>query len=114
MYTAVPASAMIVPITHMKRERPTLPDSARMVLGVAKIPVPMTLLKIKKEALTMPIWRRSSGEASKTFPSSGWSDEIQNHRFPNIHNPEIPSARRSASLSVGLVSSAGDLSNVSP
>jgi hypothetical protein len=69
-YTAVPARAIAVPNTHMSNERPTLPDNARIVLGVAKIPVPMTRLKIKSEALKMPIWRRLSGDASKTFPSS--------------------------------------------
>ena len=63
--------AIKVPITHMIRDRPTLPDKDRIVLGVAKIPVPITRLKIKKEALMTPIWRRSSGVASKTLPSSG-------------------------------------------
>lgn len=62
--------AIKVPMTHMNRDRPTLPDKDRIVLGVAKIPVPMTRLKIRNEALTTPIWRRSSGVASKTLPSS--------------------------------------------
>lgn len=47
--------AIKVPTTHMMRDRPTLPAKERMVLGVAKIPVPMTRLKIRKEALTTPI-----------------------------------------------------------
>lgn len=62
--------AIIVPISHIKRERPTLPVNDRMVLGVAKIPVPMTRLKINEAALTTPIWRRSSGIVSEAFPSS--------------------------------------------
>jgi hypothetical protein len=63
-----------VPITHINNERPTLPDNARIVLGVAKIPVPITRLKIRRAALKIPIWRRSSGVASKTFPSSERND----------------------------------------
>lgn len=62
--------AIKVPTTHMIKDKPTLPDNDRMVLGVAKTPVPITRLKIKNEALTTPIWRRSSGVASKTLPSS--------------------------------------------
>ena len=62
--------AINVPTTHMINDKPTLPDNERMVLGVAKIPVPMTRLKIRNDALTTPICRRSSGVASKTFPSS--------------------------------------------
>lgn len=54
-YTAVPARAITVPITHMNNERPTLPVNARIVLGVAKIPVPITRLKIKRAALKIPI-----------------------------------------------------------
>jgi hypothetical protein len=54
----------------MNNARPTLPLSPRIVLGVAKIPVPITRLKIKNAALTTPIWRRSSGVVSKMFPSS--------------------------------------------
>lgn len=63
--------AINVPTTHMISDKPTLPDKERMVLGVAKMPVPMTRLKMRNEALMTPIWRRSSGVASKTFPSSG-------------------------------------------
>lgn len=62
--------AMNVPATHIINDNPTLPDNSRIVLGVAKTPVPITRLKIKNDALTTPIWRRSSGVASKTFPSS--------------------------------------------
>lgn len=47
--------AIAVPATHMNNESPTLPDKDKIVLGVAKIPVPMIRLKIKKEALTTPI-----------------------------------------------------------
>lgn len=69
-YTAVPAMAIKVPTTHIINDKPTLPDSDRIVLGVAKTPVPMTRLKMRNEALTTPIWRRFSGVASKTLPSS--------------------------------------------
>lgn len=62
--------AINVPTTHIINDNPTLPDNWRIVLGVAKIPVPITRLKIKNDALTTPIWRRLSGVASKTFPSS--------------------------------------------
>lgn len=63
--------AINVPTAHIINDKPTLPDNDRIVLGVAKTPVPITRLKIKNDALTTPIWRRSSGVASKTFPSSG-------------------------------------------
>lgn len=62
--------AIRVPMAHMNRDSPTLPDRDKIVLGVAKIPVPMIRLKIRNEALTTPICRRSSGVASKTLPSS--------------------------------------------
>jgi hypothetical protein len=39
----------------MNSESPTLPDNDRIVLGVAKIPVPMTRLKMRNDALTTPI-----------------------------------------------------------
>jgi hypothetical protein len=53
-YTAVPAKAIAVPNTHINSERPTLPDKARIVPGVAKIPVPITRLKISSDALNTP------------------------------------------------------------
>ena len=62
---------MAMPNTHMNKDRPTLPDNSRIVLGVAKIPVPTMRLKINIEAPNTPICRRLSGDASKTFPSSG-------------------------------------------
>lgn len=62
--------AINVPTAHIINDKPTLPDNERIVLGVAKTPVPITRLKIRNDALTTPIWRRSSGVASKTCPSS--------------------------------------------
>jgi hypothetical protein len=53
-YTAVPAMAMNVPATHIINDKPTLPDKSRMVLGVAKTPVPMIRLKISSAALKTP------------------------------------------------------------
>jgi len=63
--------AISMPATQMNSDRPTLPHSERMALGVAKIPVPMMRLKIRNDAVTTPICRRLSGVSLKTLPSSG-------------------------------------------
>jgi hypothetical protein len=44
-------------MTQIMRARPGLPRRARIEPGVAKIPVPMTRLKMSIEALRTPIWR---------------------------------------------------------
>lgn len=100
-YTAVPARAMNIPTTHIIKDRPTLPDNCRIVLGVAKIPVPIMRLKMSNEALNTPSCRRSSGEASKTLPSS--IEYIRRDALTDLpswicylHNWETPSALRGA------------------
>lgn len=56
----MPAPAMIIPATQMNRDSPTLPERAKMALGVAKIPVPTIRLKIRKIAEITPICRLAS------------------------------------------------------
>lgn len=63
----MPVIAITIPMIHTIKDSPTLPVSAIMVLGVANIPVPMILLKIKKEALMTPICLRFSGHCSVTL-----------------------------------------------
>jgi hypothetical protein len=52
-------------MNHMKRERPTEPLRDRMAPGVAKIPVPMTRLTMRKVAVVMPMVRLASRAASR-------------------------------------------------
>ena len=49
-----------MPITQMKRERPTEPERSTIVVGVAKIPVPTIRLKMRKTAEMKLICRRES------------------------------------------------------
>lgn len=53
----IPAAAMSMPTTQIMSERPTLPESEKMADGVAKIPVPIMRLKMRKTAEVTPIWR---------------------------------------------------------
>lgn len=56
MYTAVPAKATAAPAIHIRNDTPTLPPAElRITEGVANIPVPITRLKMRKIALTMPV-----------------------------------------------------------
>ena len=69
MYTAKPVLAMIAPMTHINRANPTEPVLANIDEGVAKIPVPMMRLKMRKMAETRPIVRFAAGTSSKDSPS---------------------------------------------
>lgn len=62
----------MAPTTQRMRDRPTEPERARMVDGVAKIPVPIMRLKMRKTALVRPIWRRDwfGMEMEMAWPSS--------------------------------------------
>jgi hypothetical protein len=71
-YTAIPVPEITMAATQMKRARPTLPLRDRIVLGVAKIPVPTIRLKIKNTALTRPICRRSSVVVYTTSSSAAF------------------------------------------
>lgn len=66
----------MVPATHMISDKPTLPDRAKMADGVAKIPVPIMRLRIKKTAEVRPMVFRSS-LVSYTSPASSMMTELR-------------------------------------
>lgn len=71
---------MNMPASHMKRERPMLPERAKIVPGVAKMPVPMMRLKMRRVAEGIPSCRLASRA------TSNWAVEKSNGKERLVKN----------------------------
>jgi hypothetical protein len=73
----MPALVMIIPQTHNIKLRPTEPESWKMALGVANIPVPTMRLKMRKTAEIKPSCRQLAGMDLSSTPENFVSLGIQ-------------------------------------
>jgi hypothetical protein len=76
----MPAAAMTLPATQRKRANPTLPESCKIPLGVAKIPVPTIRLNTRNAAEITPISRLSEA-ALACSPSTTYNELVDRTRI---------------------------------